>query len=113
MRKRFKTRRGAARGTQMIRKPLLKLGSLVLCAAMLLMPAAACAGVALEADIGYDGVITYVRTLPVHVRITNSDADMSGVVTVDVNRNEQEYDRYELPLSVASGSTLEASLPVV
>lgn len=86
---------------------------LVLCAAMLLMPAAACAGVALEADIGYDGVITYVRTLPVHVRITNSDADMSGVVTVDVNRNEQEYDRYELPLSVASGSTLEASLPVV
>ena len=58
-------------------------------------------------------VITYVRTLPVHVRITNSDADMSGVVTVDVNRNEQEYDRYELPLSVASGSTLEASLPVV
>ena len=97
----------------MIRKPLLKLGSLVLCAAMLLMPAAACAGVALEADIGYDGVITYVRTLPVHVRITNSDADMSGVVTVDVNRNEQEYDRYELPLSVASGSTLEASLPVV
>ena len=42
----------------MIRKPLLKLGSLVLCAAMLLMPAAACAGVALEADIGYDGVIT-------------------------------------------------------
>lgn len=97
----------------MIRKPLLKLGSLVLCAAMLLMPAAACAGVALEADIGYGGVITYVRTLPVHVRITNSDADMSGVVTVDVNRNEQEYDRYELPLSVASGSTLEASLPVV
>ena len=43
----------------MIRKPLLKLGSLVLCAAMLLMPAAACAGVALEADIGYDGDLTY------------------------------------------------------
>lgn len=97
----------------MLRKTLLKFGSLALCAAMLLMPAAAWAAVSLEADIGYGGVITYVRTLPVRVRITNTGADASGVITVDVNRNEQEYDRYELPLSIASGSTLEASLPVV
>ena len=97
----------------MLRRTLLKLGVLALCAAMLLMPAVACAAASLEADIGYDSVITYVRTLPVRIRITNTGADASGTVMVDVNRNDREYDRYELPLSIASGSTLEASLPVV
>ncbi|MCI6041445.1 MAG: hypothetical protein MR742_13145 [Clostridiales bacterium] len=97
----------------MVRRILFQLCSLTLCVVMLLLPAAALAAITLEADIGYDGVITYVRTLPIRVRITNTGADASGVVTVDVNRNEQEYDRYELPLSIASGSTLEVSLPVV
>src|SRR5699024_4761352 len=97
----------------MLRRTLLKLGSLALCAAMFLLPAAASAAPALEAEIGYDGVITYVRTLPVNVRITNTGADANGVVTVNVNRNDWEYDRYELPLSVAAGSTLDVSLPVV
>lgn len=97
----------------MLRRTLLKLGSLALCAAMFLLPAAASAAAALEAEIGYDGVITYVRTLPVNVRITNTGADANGVVTVNVNRNDWEYDRYELPLSVAAGSTLDVSLPVV
>ena len=63
----------------MLRRTLLKLGSLALCAAMFLLPAAASAAAALEAEIGYDGVITYVRTLPVNVRITNTGADANGV----------------------------------
>ena len=73
----------------------------------LLFSVAASAAAVVDADIGYEGAITFVRTLPVNVRITNSGADASGCIAVDVNRSQSDYDRYEWPLSIAAGSTLE------
>lgn len=73
----------------------------------------ATSGLSLEASMGYEGAITYVRRLPVTVRVHNDGPDVEGRVVVDVNRNETEFDRYEMPLSVASGASVQAVLPVV
>lgn len=97
----------------MIRRGFLRGCALALCVVALLFPVAASAAAVLDADIGYEGAITFVRTLPVNVRITNSGADASGWIAVDVNRSQSDYDRYEWPLSIAGGSTLEVRLPVV
>lgn len=97
----------------MIRRGFLRGCALALCVVALLFPVAASAAAVVDADIGYEGAITFVRTLPVNVRITNSGADASGCIAVDVNRSQSDYDRYEWPLSIAAGSTLEVRLPVV
>ena len=96
----------------MIRKGFLWV--LALCVAAL-MPFCALAdgSAALEAEMGYGGAVTYVRTLPVRVRLTNTGADASGMLVMDVNRGDNQFDRYQMPLSIAAGSTLEATLPVV
>ena len=70
-------------------------------------------GLSLEASMGYEGAITYVRRLPVTVHVQNDGPDVEGRVVVDVNRNETEFDRYEMPLSVASGASVQVALPVV
>ncbi len=87
---------------------------LALCLALLL-PAwcLAASGMELEAEMGYDGNATYVRKLPVSVRLTNHGSDASGKVVVDVNRSETQFDRYELPVTVAAGSTVNVTVPVV
>ncbi len=70
-------------------------------------------GVTLNANIGYDGVATYVRRVPVTVAITNNGPDVSGRIAVNVNRYGADYDTYELPVSVAAGATVSATIPVV
>lgn len=85
------------------------------CVAVLCTPLAGlCApGLVLEASMGYEGAITYVRRVPVNISVQNSGPDVTGRVAVDVNRNETEFDRYEMPLSVASGASVQVALPVV
>lgn len=85
------------------------------CLAVLCVPfgGLAASGLSLEASMGYEGTITYVRRLPVTVRVQNDGPDVTGRVAVDVNRSETEFDRYEMPLSVASGASMQVVLPVV
>lgn len=85
------------------------------CLTMLAMPVVTLAapGLSLEASMGYEGAITYVRRLPVTVRVQNDGPDVEGRVVVDVNRSEAEFDRYEMALSVASGASVQVALPVV
>lgn len=73
----------------------------------------AAASVDLQCSIGYGDSITYLRKLPVNVSITNQGADVSGVIAVDINRSKKEFDRYEMPVTIASGATVNVSLPVL
>lgn len=85
------------------------------CVAALLCPTGtlAAAGLTMEASMGYEGAITYVRRMPVTIHLQNDGADVEGRVVVDVNRNESEFDRYEMPVSVASGASVQVTVPVV
>ncbi|NLO83979.1 MAG: hypothetical protein GX096_00910 [Clostridiales bacterium] len=69
--------------------------------------------VELECSIGYDDQVTYLRNLPINVAITNHGGDTSGVIVVDVNRSTTQYDRYEAPVTVASGATVNVTLPII
>ncbi|MEG2949129.1 MAG: hypothetical protein RR946_00445 [Clostridia bacterium] len=78
----------------------------------LLAPCLAEPAVKLECEMGYSGTITYIRKLPINVRLINQGADASGVLAVNINRDNNQFDRYELPVAAASGATVEVTLPV-
>ena len=63
-------------------------------------------------SIGYNGLMTYSRPMPVRPTLENSGADKSGVLAVNVYVSAQEYDRYELPLTLAAGARRQVTLPV-
>ena len=90
-----------------------------LCAAVLVMllgraaAESAAGGVSLtNVSIGYNGLMTYSRPMPVRASLENNGADRSGVLAVNVYVSAQEYDRYELPLTLAAGSRRQVTLPV-
>lgn len=85
------------------------------CAALCLAFTAASAGAEVELDcgIGYDGVVTYLRKLPVSVRLTNHGLDASGTLSVQVNRGDGLYDAYDMPVTVAAGATVNVTIPVL
>lgn len=66
----------------------------------------------ITAELGYDGVITYGKAIPVRVRIRNWGADLEGVLGVNAYAGVREYNRYEIPVSVPSGAEKEYVLPV-
>ena len=67
----------------------------------------------MTAEIGYDGVITYGKAIPVRVRIRNWGADLEGVLGVNAYANTLEYNRYEVSVSIPSGAEKEYVLPVL
>lgn len=69
-------------------------------------------GLEMQVTMGYDGIITYLRKLPVSITLKNQGPDMAGLLVLDINRNEVEYDRYELPVQVASGAEVLLEMPV-
>ena len=85
------------------------------CALALFLPVAglAASAVNLECNIGYNGSVTYLRRLPITVEVENGGADASGVLAVDINRGDGVYDRYEMPVTVASGAKVRAVIPVM
>lgn len=98
----------------MIRRALKRIG-VILCCLGLFFPMAALAApeLDLDASMGYDGAVTYVRRLPVSVRITNNGADATGILVVDVDRSVSNYDCYRMPLTIAAGATVSVRIPVV
>ena len=85
---------------------------LALCLALCLGAAQAAPAVTVKAEIGYDGVITYLRSMPLHVTLKNDGSDAELVVAVNVERSEIEFDRYEYPLILAGGAEMQLSLPL-
>ena len=96
----------------MKRSIFLRLMAVLFC---LMIPFSALAdgAVSMEAAIGYDGVATYVRKLPLTVTITNQGPDLQGTLAVNLVRSDTAYDRYEMPVTVASGATIQVSMPLV
>ena len=85
------------------------------CAVLLCLPVAGLAqeDVTMDVTMGYNGVATYVRKLPVTVTLENHGPDLQGTLSLNVNRSGAEYDRYQMPVSVASGASVQVTLPVV
>ena len=54
----------------------------------------------MEARVGYDGVITYGKAIPLRVRIMNHGEEFEGVLAVNAYVNKKEYDRFEVPVTL-------------
>lgn len=66
----------------------------------------------IEAVMGYDGLIFMNRWTPMFVTVTNHGADFDGMLGVNVFTSQTEYDRYEIPLTLAGSATKRVVLPV-
>ena len=94
-------------------KQMKRLAAVAACLCVLVCLSGATAqSVALSAEMGYNGVVTYLRTLPIRIHLTNQGADAAGTLSVDVDRDETNYDRYTLPLTLAAGAEMDAVIPV-
>ena len=65
-----------------------------------------------QITVGYDGVMTYGRVMPVRVRVENQGADFSGLAAINVYMSRAEYNRYEMELDLPSGTVKELLFPV-
>lgn len=66
----------------------------------------------MDVKVGYGGIMTYGKTMPVRVRIRNFGDDFEGVLGVNAYVSQKEYDRYEKEIFVPGGSEREFQLPV-
>lgn len=66
----------------------------------------------LAVSTGYDGMITYGKTIPVKVTVRNAGGDFEGTLGVNTYATSAEYDRYETAVSLPAGSEKEYTLPV-
>ena len=58
----------------------------------------------MEISVGYDGAMTYGKTMPVRVRIRNFGDDFEGVLGMNAYISTKEYDRYEKEVFLPAGS---------
>lgn len=68
--------------------------------------------ISLEVTLGYDGLLVFSRWMPSVATVTNHGPDFEGMLGVNVFVSQEEYDRYEIPLTLASGATKQVSLPI-
>ena len=68
----------------------------------------------LEAEVllGYNGMITYGKAIPVRVTIRNTGEDLEGILAVNAYINQIKYDRYETEIFVPAGGERTVVLPV-
>ena len=58
----------------------------------------------MEISVGYDGAMTYGKSMPMRVRIRNFGDDFEGVLGMNVYISTKEYDRYEKEVFLPAGS---------
>ena len=66
----------------------------------------------LTVSVGYDGMMTYGKAMPVTAVVRNFGGDFEGILGVNVYVDQKEYDRYEMPVSIPAASTREFTLAV-
>lgn len=71
-----------------------------------------CAALQVDAAIGYDGLMTYGKLMPLRIRVENLGADMSATLAVNVYASRSDYNRYEMELSLAASAVKEVCIPV-
>lgn len=65
-----------------------------------------------EAEIGYEGRVTYLSVMPLRVSLKNAGNDAAVTVAVNVRRSDTTHDRYEYPVTLAGGAEREIVLPL-
>ena len=66
----------------------------------------------MTAEIGYQGVMTYGKAMPLRVRIRNNGvADLEGTLGINAYMNTRQYNRFETSISVPPGAEKEYVLP--
>ena len=66
----------------------------------------------MDVKIGYDGIMTYGKTIPVKVKVRNFGEDFEGILGINAYISKKEYDRYEKEVFVPGGSEREFQLPM-
>lgn len=85
-----------------------------LCALLLalLLPWGALGETDISLSVGYDGLITYGKAMPVTIRLENHGEDFSGVAAINISVSRTEYNRYEQEFFLAAGAVKEFCFPV-
>ncbi len=66
----------------------------------------------MTAEIGWQGLMTYGKAMPLRVRIRNSGAaDLEGKLGINGYLDSRQYNRYEMKISVPSGAEQVYVLP--
>ncbi len=66
----------------------------------------------MEVQVGYDGRITYGKSIPVRVTVRNRGGDLEGILGVNAYVDSLRYDRYETEISIPAGGERTVVLPV-
>ncbi len=67
----------------------------------------------MEARLGYDGQITFLRSLPLAVSVKNDGESLTDAyISVKLTRSQTEYDTYRAPVSIAKGAKITVTLPI-
>ena len=66
----------------------------------------------MDVRVGFDGMMTYGKTMPVRIRVRNFGDDFEGVLAMNGYVSKKEYDRFEKEIFVPAGSEREFELAV-
>ena len=61
----------------------------------------------MDVEVGFNGMMTYGKTMPVKVKVRNFGDDFEGVLGINAYVSAKEYDRYEKEIFVPAGSQRE------
>lgn len=71
-----------------------------------------CTTLQVEATIGYDGVMTYGKCMPLRIRLENPGQALSATVAVNIRAGWDRYDRHEMPVTLAANEVKELCIPI-
>ena len=66
----------------------------------------------MDVSVGFEGLMTYGKRMPVRVRIRNFGDDFEGVLGINAYVSTKEYDRFEKEVFIPAGSEREFELSV-
>lgn len=66
----------------------------------------------MDVEVGFGGMMTYGKTMPVKVKVRNFGDDFEGVLGINAYVSTKEYDRYEKEVFVPGGSQREFELDI-
>ena len=66
----------------------------------------------LEVRLGYNGAWTYGKAMPVSIHVCNHGQDFEGTIALNTYVSPYDYNRYEMALSLPSGSEKQVDMAV-
>ena len=66
----------------------------------------------MDVEVGFNGMMTYGKTMPVKVKVRNFGDDFEGVLGINAYVSAKEYDRYEKEIFVPAGSQREFEVDI-